>query len=213
MLTFLCTRDWKKLTFYYFADSYINFNSLVTDLFKIYKTRIWMSAVNPASFANPTLGIQAPSGIGPGAVGPGSVGGGRGGGHPERRASQTQQEPQPAQAGRGFQAPSFGQSFTGGERGVTPGSSYSSGNFGYQPQYGLGFGPASRSGNNASYQPASGQSVDPFGGGFPQQNDFSAMRRAQGQMPGGAPHAQSISPVGAQPDWVSSFQGLSMNSR
>lgn len=47
------SRDWKKLTFYYFADSYINFNSLVTDLFKIYKTRIWMSAINPASFVTP----------------------------------------------------------------------------------------------------------------------------------------------------------------
>ncbi|EWC47610.1 hypothetical protein DRE_03230 [Drechslerella stenobrocha 248] len=44
--------DWKKLTFYYYADTYINFNSLVTDLFKIYKTRIWMSAMNPASFAH-----------------------------------------------------------------------------------------------------------------------------------------------------------------
>jgi len=62
-------RDWKKLTFYYFADAYINFNSLVTDLFKVYKTRIWMSAINPASFASPSLGLQAPSGIGPGAVG------------------------------------------------------------------------------------------------------------------------------------------------
>lgn len=50
-------RDWKKLTFYYFADSYINFNSLVTDLFKVYKTRIWMSAMNPASFAHPTTGL------------------------------------------------------------------------------------------------------------------------------------------------------------
>ncbi|KAL4891676.1 hypothetical protein BDV59DRAFT_208875 [Aspergillus ambiguus] len=51
--------DWKKLTFYYFADSYINFNSLVTDLFKIYKTRIWMSAINPASFVTPpTAGLQ-----------------------------------------------------------------------------------------------------------------------------------------------------------
>jgi hypothetical protein len=40
------------LTFYYFADAYINFNSLVTDLFKIYKTRIWMSAINPASFVS-----------------------------------------------------------------------------------------------------------------------------------------------------------------
>ncbi|KAI9753815.1 MAG: hypothetical protein M4579_004996 [Chaenotheca gracillima] len=61
--------DWKKLTFYYFADAYINFNSLVTDLFKIYKTRIWMSAINPASFASPSAGLQAPSGIGPGALG------------------------------------------------------------------------------------------------------------------------------------------------
>ncbi|KIW64983.1 hypothetical protein, variant [Phialophora macrospora] len=52
--------DSKKLTFYYFADNYINFNHLVTDLFKIYKTRIWMSAINPASFQTPTasLGIQ-----------------------------------------------------------------------------------------------------------------------------------------------------------
>ncbi|KAJ5170303.1 uncharacterized protein N7500_003086 [Penicillium coprophilum] len=54
--------DWKKLTFYYFADSYINFNSLVTDLFKIYKTRIWMSAINPASFVTPpTAGLSGPS--------------------------------------------------------------------------------------------------------------------------------------------------------
>ncbi|KAI8404289.1 hypothetical protein FOFC_15784 [Fusarium oxysporum] len=51
--------DRKKLTFYYFAGSYINFKSLVTDLFKIYKTRIWI----------PTLSIQTLSGIGPGAVG------------------------------------------------------------------------------------------------------------------------------------------------
>ncbi|KKK24352.1 hypothetical protein ARAM_000861 [Aspergillus rambellii] len=57
--------DWKKLTFYYFADSYINFNSLVTDLFKIYKTRIWMSAINPASFVTPpTAGLQAPNPLG-----------------------------------------------------------------------------------------------------------------------------------------------------
>ncbi|KAJ5719156.1 hypothetical protein N7493_007611 [Penicillium malachiteum] len=56
--------DWKKLTFYYFADSYINFNSLVTDLFKIYKTRIWMSAINPASFVTPpSAGLSGPGGM------------------------------------------------------------------------------------------------------------------------------------------------------
>lgn len=56
--------DWKKLTFYYFADCYINFNSLVTDLFKIYKTRIWMSAINPASFVTPpSAGLPGPGGM------------------------------------------------------------------------------------------------------------------------------------------------------
>lgn len=51
--------DGKKLTFYFFSTEYINFNSLVTDLFKMYKTRIWMSAINPASFQSPvaSLGI------------------------------------------------------------------------------------------------------------------------------------------------------------
>ncbi|KAF2458590.1 PSP1 C-terminal conserved region-domain-containing protein [Lineolata rhizophorae] len=42
--------DYKKLTFYYYSTSYVNFNDLVTDLFKLYKTRIWMSSVNPAVF-------------------------------------------------------------------------------------------------------------------------------------------------------------------
>ncbi|KAJ6041540.1 uncharacterized protein N7446_010575 [Penicillium canescens] len=54
--------DGKKLTFYYFADSYINFNSLVAELFKIYKTRIWMSAINPAALMMPpTAALQGPS--------------------------------------------------------------------------------------------------------------------------------------------------------
>lgn len=55
------------MTFYYFADEYINFNSLVTDLFKIYKTRIWMSAINPASFQTPVGGLQIPGGTAPSA--------------------------------------------------------------------------------------------------------------------------------------------------
>lgn len=40
----------------------------MTDLFKIYKTRIWMSAINPASFVTPSAGLQLPSGLGPGAI-------------------------------------------------------------------------------------------------------------------------------------------------
>lgn len=42
----------------------------MTDLFKIYKTRIWMSAINPASFVTPVAGLQLPSGLGPGAFNP-----------------------------------------------------------------------------------------------------------------------------------------------
>lgn len=62
--------DHHKLTFFYFAETYVNFNDLVTDLFKNYKVRIWMSAVNPASVVNPAGLIQVapPSAIGPGAI-------------------------------------------------------------------------------------------------------------------------------------------------
>ncbi|KAL8767421.1 MAG: hypothetical protein Q9209_006069 [Squamulea sp. 1 TL-2023] len=76
-------RDWKKLTFYYFADSYINFNPLVTELFKIYKTRIWMSAINPASFQAPAPAHPIQAGLGSGAFMPEcSIG-------PERRQYRT----------------------------------------------------------------------------------------------------------------------------
>ncbi|KAF2204545.1 hypothetical protein GQ43DRAFT_469018 [Delitschia confertaspora ATCC 74209] len=62
--------DYHKLTYFYYADAYVNFNDLVTDLFKQYKVRIWMSAVNPASVVNPTglMQVPPPSAIGPGAI-------------------------------------------------------------------------------------------------------------------------------------------------
>jgi len=41
--------DRRKLTFYFVADRRIDFRELVRELFKIYKTRIWMCAVNPLS--------------------------------------------------------------------------------------------------------------------------------------------------------------------
>ncbi|KAI9355417.1 PSP1 C-terminal conserved region-domain-containing protein [Zopfochytrium polystomum] len=40
--------DRRKLTFYFVAESRIDFRDLVKDLFKVYKTRIWMCAVDPA---------------------------------------------------------------------------------------------------------------------------------------------------------------------
>lgn len=41
--------DRNKLTFYFCADRRIDFRELVRDLFRIYKTRIWMCAVDKAS--------------------------------------------------------------------------------------------------------------------------------------------------------------------
>ena len=77
--TYFCTcpkvianrhRDHHKITFFYYAEHYVNFNPLVADLFKHYKIRIWMSAVNPASVINPAglMQIPPPSAIGPGAI-------------------------------------------------------------------------------------------------------------------------------------------------
>ncbi|KAK5175636.1 uncharacterized protein LTR77_000775 [Saxophila tyrrhenica] len=59
--------DFQKLIFYFYADHYIDFKALVTELYRIYKVRIWMSAINPASFALQANG-QPPSGVGPGAI-------------------------------------------------------------------------------------------------------------------------------------------------
>ena len=49
-------RDYKKLTFYFYAEQYVNFNDLVSDLFKVWKLRIWLSAVNPNSYPPPPAG-------------------------------------------------------------------------------------------------------------------------------------------------------------
>ena len=59
--------EWQKLIFYYYADHYVNFKDLVNDLYKLYKVRLWMSAVNPASFSTNAIN-QPPTGIGPGAI-------------------------------------------------------------------------------------------------------------------------------------------------
>jgi hypothetical protein len=196
-------RDWKKLTFYYFADSYINFNSLVTDLFKIYKTRIWMSAINPASFASPAIGLQAPSGVGPGAVVNRSTA--------SARRQEQQQDSQPAysaptQTGRGAQ-PSFANSF-GADRAVVPGTNYGGTNYPYNP-YGA-FGNTARTGPVA-YSPGVLQGLDSYAGAFQPTADYAAQARYPSpQSAAGNPQNPSLS---SQTDLLGSFQGLSMNSR
>jgi hypothetical protein len=200
--------DWKKLTFYYFADTYINFNSLVTDLFKIYKTRIWMSAINPASFATPTLGLQAPSGIGPGAVGHGRN---TGAATAERRTNAAQESqgnfPSGNAPSRSFQ-PSFGQQFNPAERSVA--------NTGFPPSglpysaYGA-FGGAPRTGT-MPFVPGV-MPMDAYPGGFPQTGEFPRPRFPDPHQTGSPPHDQGASNMSGQPEWVGAFQGLSLNSR
>lgn len=56
--------DRRKLTFYYYASQRIDFRELVRDLFKIYKTRIWMCASNPTSMANANVPLGAPGATG-----------------------------------------------------------------------------------------------------------------------------------------------------
>lgn len=46
LIIYFIFRDRNKLTFYFSADRRIDFRELVRDLFRIYKTRIWMCAVD-----------------------------------------------------------------------------------------------------------------------------------------------------------------------
>lgn len=214
----VCFRDWKKLTFYYFADAYINFNSLVTDLFKIYKTRIWMSAINPASFASPTLGIQAPSGIGPGAVNAN-----RGASGNDRRQNQQAHEPHQASAftagardGRGYR-PTFSQPF--GNEGrlqqqqQQQTSGYPPSNYPSYPQFGS---PFANPRTNVGYGPGATASLEGYpGAGVPQLGDYQSMRQRfpnPQSGPSPVPHSQAASPLAPQNDWVGGFQGLSLNT-
>ncbi|KAF9910545.1 hypothetical protein EC991_006363, partial [Linnemannia zychae] len=53
--------DRRKLTFYFTAERRIDFRELVRDLFKMYKTRIWMYALSPSMANNSSAGLQSSS--------------------------------------------------------------------------------------------------------------------------------------------------------
>lgn len=213
LLLTMLGRDWKKLTFYYFADAYINFNSLVTDLFKIYKTRIWMSAINPASFASPTLGIQAPSGVGPGAVNASRNSGTNERRQPQNQAQQTQDNPghsfgAASQGGRGFRQP-YNQVFPT-DTNVAASQMHGQPNYGFSQPGGFGQGRG-----NVGYTPGGPTNMEGFGAiGF-QHPDFQSLRHRY-PTPGSAtspapPHSQGMSPISPTNDWTGGFQGLSLN--
>lgn len=190
--------DWRKLTYYYFADSYINFNSLVTDIFKVYKTRIWMSAINPASFVSPSIG-QTPSGVGPGAVGvvrnaPGE----------RRQNPQLQQhEPQSAFANSAAAARPYSGAAMSGPFGNDRGTAPFSQPTGYSHGYAGFSAPRPMA---APFVPP----ADPYGIAFP-GGEFTRTGGGFLPPPSAAPqHDQPVSPLTAQNDWMG-YQGLSLN--
>ncbi|KAJ5601007.1 hypothetical protein N7510_010541 [Penicillium lagena] len=175
--------DWKKLTFYYFADSYINFNSLVTDLFKIYKTRIWMSAINPASFVTPpSAGLQGPpSGISNPLYG-------QDGPHTDRRHQHD------------------GRAYAGARADVDPGREGIPNPMLLRTNYPESYQPFAQPSHQAegqsdpfsTYSPTSFGPLDTAG-----YADFS---------PSGAGSNGASRMHPAQGEWVNRFQGLSLNS-
>lgn len=185
---------------------------MVTDLFKVYKTRIWMSAINPASFASPSLGLQAPSGIGPGAV----VAAASRNTQAERRPPPEQAPFAAAQAGRGYPG-TFTQSFSPVvDRGAMPPAPFqpSGYTYGYSP-----FGAAPR---NVGVSPSAyGPMIDTtYGSGFPTPTDYSGGHGARFPSPhastpnlDGGDYRQSPGLGTPNENWIGGFQSLSMNSR
>jgi hypothetical protein len=212
-------RDGKKLTFYYFADTYINFNSLVTDLFKVYKTRIWMSAINPASFQTPTSSLGIQPAFGGHAHGHShGLGAGRDSPAGRRRqyGGQAQQQPQ-ALMGMGFGDSFDHDRFT--DHNNTMGMRNS-----FMNQY-TPFPPTGMPQVGPGMAPFGAQAQDPMDG-FGQYSMYSQTQygmlnptaptfSASGPMRGalgsrGAGSGQGGSPAN---DWTSRFQGLSLNSQ
>lgn len=170
-----------------------------------------MSAINPASFASPTLGLQAPSGVGPGAVGLGRAGGSN---TTDRRSNQAQESQvtftNPNATNRSFQ-PTFTSPFAAVDRPSAGASGYPPAGFPYAP-YGS-YGGAPRA---ANYLPGMMQAMDAYGTGFPQNGgEFPPTMRTRFPNPHDAPssHDQAQSSLASQNEWVGTFQGLSLNSR
>jgi hypothetical protein len=175
--------DQKKLTFFYFADSYINFNSLVTDLFKVYKTRIWMSAINPAAHATPnsSLGLTpAPAGFGDG---PSSS---------QRRYGGRQNAPHPMNFDGQYDHESAVRGGYVGHFGGFPGNMHQG------PAPGMG-----HFGGNVPMDPFADYYQPSYGMLNPNAPNFASGRAGLGS------RASNQSPTD---DWSGRFQGLSLGS-
>lgn len=163
-----------------------------------------MSAINPASFASPSLGLQAPSGIGPGAVGVN-----RNTQSERRQPAEQQSSYGLPQAGRGYQG-GYTQPFTSNlDRVSMPPTAF-------QPSgYTYGYSPFAAAPRNLGVNP-SFVAMDPFAA-FQVPTEYQGL---PGRYP--SPHGANTGetsefgrPGIATPNetWVNSFQGLSMGSR
>jgi hypothetical protein len=175
-----------------------------------------MSAINPASFASPSLGLQAPSGIGPGAVGVT-----RAAAQVDRRPLQQEQNPYNGlnQNVRGYQGPAATSTFSNAtERSQVQPTAFQQQNFawGYSPFHaaprstgvsGGGYTPNLLHQNESfaafapqtDFQHIAPRFPSPHGDGNP-QDDGDYSRRGDGH------------PTGNDA-WMNSFQGLSLNTR
>lgn len=185
-----------------------------------------MSAINPASFASPSLGLQAPSGVGPGAVGANRQT------QIDRRQPQQQPQqphqpqPQPSQQQPHQQDQTSFNTLVQSSRGYKPGTANS-----FQPAldkpsvsptsfqnpFAYGHSPftaAPRSGTN-SYGPNMMQQMEPFAS-FPTPTDYHGIpdRFISSHTTGGGQDPGDFSRPGVDNDgWMNTFQGLSLNSR
>lgn len=195
-------RDWKKLTFYYFADAYINFNSLVTDLFKIYKTRIWMSAINPASFVTPTSSLSVPPPFA-------AIGGHGGSGSPAGRRRHNGHSLAKSSVGEFAEPTDHSRSLAAAPRAglrnsyLTPYHNLNLGSGPQQPSHDITALPHVMYNHLAATDPFASYTGHPYAILDPNAPSFSTSQRT-----GPGPRQQVGRSLGQ--DWVGDFQGLTL---
>ena len=167
-----------------------------------------MSAINPASFASPSLGLQAPSGIGPGAVGVSRNA------QSERRPQQSEPStyggPPPSRGYPGIFAQPLASTL---DRNAMPPPAF------HPSGYTYGYSPFGATPRNATVSPGGYAPMDPFPA-FPASSEYQGLPARFPSPHGATPthDAGDYSRPGnglstPSENWISSFQGLSMNSR
>lgn len=165
-----------------------------------------MSAINPASFASPSLGIQAPSGVGPGAVG-------------ANRNTLSDRRPQPEGSAYSTSASGgvmYQNAFTSHasdritqQGGVFPPTGYTYGYTGFPAP------PRSSGTSMSGFNPGVAQQLDSLSGfatPIPDYPQLPPQQSAYSREGGGFGQPPNVLPTNNDA-WLSSFQQLSMGSQ